>query len=173
GLAPRPAQIPIYSTVTGRIIDGTDLDADYWWRNVRQPVRFGAAIEAMVQQGSTTFLELSAHPVLSTFVKQSLHSLPNTTNDDVLARLMQVDFRSNLTTLPEASLGADAIQNNPAGVGLAMVVVDRESSVLTRAYGFRIQDGAVRRKATPSTAFALGSATKPFTSFLVAMAAAR
>src|SRR5690606_17758241 len=39
-LAPQPSTLPLYSTVTGDRIAGTALGADYWWRNVRQPVRF-------------------------------------------------------------------------------------------------------------------------------------
>ncbi|HWY77005.1 MAG TPA: acyltransferase domain-containing protein, partial [Verrucomicrobiae bacterium] len=59
-----PAKLPMLSTVTGRPTDGLDLDAGYWWRNVREPVRFDAAIDALAQQGRRVFLELSAHPAL-------------------------------------------------------------------------------------------------------------
>ncbi|HMG19901.1 MAG TPA: type I polyketide synthase, partial [Kofleriaceae bacterium] len=39
-LQPRPCALPLYSTVTGARIDGTELDAAYWYRNLRQTVRF-------------------------------------------------------------------------------------------------------------------------------------
>src|SRR5262249_22194999 len=43
-LAPRPARIPLYSTVesavSGEALDTTVMDADYWYRNLREPVRF-------------------------------------------------------------------------------------------------------------------------------------
>ena len=40
---PRPAEIPFYSTVTGEPLDTTELDAEYWYRNLRRagPVRAG------------------------------------------------------------------------------------------------------------------------------------
>jgi hypothetical protein len=41
--------IPFVSTVTGRV--ETSLDADYWCRNVRQPVLLQQAIEAFYQGG--------------------------------------------------------------------------------------------------------------------------
>ncbi len=72
GLAPRNSQIPMYSTVTGQLIEGTELDASYWWRNVREKVCFGPVIEAIARKGYTTFMEVAAHPVLSTSIKQSL-----------------------------------------------------------------------------------------------------
>jgi acyl transferase domain-containing protein/NADPH:quinone reductase-like Zn-dependent oxidoreductase/acyl carrier protein len=71
-IVPRPAQIPLYSTVTGQRAEGTELAADYWWRNVRQTVNFAPAIEALAHDGFTTYLEVAAHPVLSTSMKQTL-----------------------------------------------------------------------------------------------------
>lgn len=58
------AKLPMFSTVTGRLTDGLELDANYWWRNVREPVRFSTAIDALIEQGRRVFLELSAHPAL-------------------------------------------------------------------------------------------------------------
>ena len=46
GIDSLPVAIPYYSTVTGRLLDDPQLDAEYWWRNVRQPVLFAAAVEA-------------------------------------------------------------------------------------------------------------------------------
>ena len=81
-LAPRAATIPLYSTVTGDLIDGTTLTAEYWWCNVRQPVRFAAAIEKMHEgkmqegqdsaDGATHFLEVSPHPVLVRSIQETL-----------------------------------------------------------------------------------------------------
>jgi CubicO group peptidase (beta-lactamase class C family) len=59
--------------------------------------------------------------------------------------------------------------NNPAEIGLTLAVVDRKAPVLMRAYGNRSHED-VPSEAKTSTSFALGSATKPFTSFLAAMA---
>lgn len=40
GLEPRRAEVPLYSTVDGAWQDGTGMDAGYWYRNLRQTVRF-------------------------------------------------------------------------------------------------------------------------------------
>jgi acyl transferase domain-containing protein/thioesterase domain-containing protein/acyl carrier protein len=57
--------IAFYSTVTGASECGADLDAAYWWRNVREPVRFASAIGALIGAGHRLFLEIGAHPVLT------------------------------------------------------------------------------------------------------------
>ena len=69
GIRPRTGTVPIYSTVTGRLIDGATLDAAYWTRNVRQPVLFGPTMEQAMEAGFTTVLEVSPHPILVTAVE--------------------------------------------------------------------------------------------------------
>ncbi len=64
--------IPFYSTVRGKVERGDQLDADYWWDNVRNPVRFFKATEKLLQDGFTTFLELSPHPVLGANISECL-----------------------------------------------------------------------------------------------------
>ncbi len=61
---------PIYSTVTGKPVRDERFDAAYWYRNVRDPVRFRAAIEAMIEDGWTDFVEVGPHPVLSHSIQQ-------------------------------------------------------------------------------------------------------
>ncbi|WP_459546025.1 SDR family NAD(P)-dependent oxidoreductase [Nocardia sp. X0981] len=63
-------RIPLYSTLTGARIEGTELGTDYWWRNFRQPVLFEPAIRAMLADGYDTFVELSPHPVLANSVTE-------------------------------------------------------------------------------------------------------
>ena len=69
GISPRSVSLPMYSTVRGDApISGPELDADYWWSNVRQPVRFATAVDQMIGDGHRIFLELSPHPVLSSSI---------------------------------------------------------------------------------------------------------
>ena len=71
GLRPRPALLPFVSAVEGREIGGERLDASYWWRNIREPVRFEAAVDHLLMSaGATVFLELGPHPVLRDYVLQ-------------------------------------------------------------------------------------------------------
>ncbi|WP_437712864.1 SDR family NAD(P)-dependent oxidoreductase [Sorangium sp. So ce448] len=65
GIAPRASAIPLYSTVTGEKLDGAALDAAYWYRNLRQTVRFADATACLLSDGHGFFVEVSPHPVLA------------------------------------------------------------------------------------------------------------
>jgi len=80
-LAPQVPRLPLYSTVTGRRVgsqaEGSEADpglwnAPYWAANVRQPVRFAAAIDSLVGDGHRAFLELGPHAVLSGNIREIL-----------------------------------------------------------------------------------------------------
>nr|AJW65409.1 type I modular polyketide synthase [Nocardiopsis sp. CMB-M0232] len=64
GIVPRAARVPFFSTVTGESLDTERLTADYWFRNLREPVRLQQAQEAALAAGHTVFVEVSPHPVL-------------------------------------------------------------------------------------------------------------
>ncbi|WP_433544540.1 SDR family NAD(P)-dependent oxidoreductase (plasmid) [Streptomyces sp. CA-294286] len=70
GLEPQEGEIPLYSTVTGGRLPGAAMDPDYWWDNVRQPVRFAEAVEQAVQDGGDIFVEIGPHPVLRTYLRR-------------------------------------------------------------------------------------------------------
>ena len=72
GLIPRHPHTPFVSTVTGCPAEGTTLDAGYWWRNVRAPVRFSTAARYLVQQGVRLFLEIGPQAVLQSFLRDAL-----------------------------------------------------------------------------------------------------
>jgi polyketide synthase 12 len=59
------SSVPFFSTVTGGLLDTAQLDADYWYRNMREPVLFEGAVRALLAQGYSAFVEVSAHPVLT------------------------------------------------------------------------------------------------------------
>ncbi|WP_133169036.1 type I polyketide synthase [Streptomyces sp. DH-12] len=65
GLEAGTPEVAFYSTVTGRVASGGELDGGYWCRNLRQPVRFDRALERLLDDGHGVFVEISAHPVLS------------------------------------------------------------------------------------------------------------
>nr|WP_229695722.1 type I polyketide synthase [Streptomyces lacrimifluminis] len=70
-ISPRAAQIPFYSTVEGALIDTSALDASYWYRNLRQSVRFEEVVRTLAADGYGTFIESSAHPVLTIGIQES------------------------------------------------------------------------------------------------------
>jgi acyl transferase domain-containing protein/NADP-dependent 3-hydroxy acid dehydrogenase YdfG/acyl carrier protein len=63
-IQPRRASIPFYSTTSDAIEDGSGLDANYWSRNLRQPVLFSSAVQKLLADGFDTFVEVNPHPVL-------------------------------------------------------------------------------------------------------------
>ncbi|MEV6674747.1 SDR family NAD(P)-dependent oxidoreductase [Streptomyces sp. NPDC051162] len=76
GLRPAPAHIAMISSVTGGPVDGTSLDADYWWRNVREPVRFAAAVEHALDDGTDVLVEIGPHPVLRSYLRRIAATRP-------------------------------------------------------------------------------------------------
>jgi len=71
GICPAAGRVRLFSTVTGRWMDGTELDAGYWYANVRETVRFAGAVTALAGQGYTAFIEVSPHPVLTTAITET------------------------------------------------------------------------------------------------------
>ena len=71
-IRPQVASIPFFSTVTGSALAGPEVDANYWYRNVRQPVLFYDTITELAEAGHRTFLELGAHPILRHDIAQCL-----------------------------------------------------------------------------------------------------
>ncbi|WP_416904860.1 SDR family NAD(P)-dependent oxidoreductase [Micromonospora echinospora] len=66
GVTPRPAVVPIVSTVTGLPAADGDYGPAYWARNIRQPVRFAAALAQLDGAGAgCTVLEVGPQPVLA------------------------------------------------------------------------------------------------------------
>jgi acyl transferase domain-containing protein/NADPH:quinone reductase-like Zn-dependent oxidoreductase/acyl carrier protein len=78
GIKGGESTIPFISTVTGEAIEGTALDADYWWHNVREPVRFAPAVEFAARNGARIFMEIGPRSVLLSNINETLEptSLP-------------------------------------------------------------------------------------------------
>ncbi|MFC9174813.1 amino acid adenylation domain-containing protein [Streptomyces sp. NPDC057107] len=73
-LEPRPAQLPLYLTGTEGVARGPELDAAYWWKNVRDRVRFRAAVDRLAGDGHQVFLEIGPHPVLGHAIRECLEA---------------------------------------------------------------------------------------------------
>lgn len=58
-------RIPFISAVTGATLAGAALNAEYWWRNIRQPVDFAAAARTALELGAGIFVEIGPRPVLT------------------------------------------------------------------------------------------------------------
>ncbi len=107
GLTPSETGNTIFvSTVTGDVFGGTELNADYWWRNVREPVQFAKAIGKLVELGCGVFVEISPHAILQRYISEciaeadaegrviaTLHR-----NDDGAQRINEAAMRVRLLT---------------------------------------------------------------------------
>ncbi|MDT5008927.1 MAG: mycoketide-CoA synthase, partial [Mycobacterium sp.] len=63
-IAPSSSRITFISTVTGTALNTAELDADYWYRNLRETVQFDVAVRTACAQGYRSFVESSPHPAL-------------------------------------------------------------------------------------------------------------
>ncbi|SIT31348.1 type I polyketide synthase [Achromobacter sp. MFA1 R4] len=71
-IRPRTSDVPFYSTVTGTPLDGAALDAAYWWRNVREAVRFEQSANQLAADGNNIYVEIGPHPVLRSYLNDTL-----------------------------------------------------------------------------------------------------
>ncbi|WSD72819.1 amino acid adenylation domain-containing protein [Streptomyces sp. NBC_01591] len=72
GLDPRAATVPLYLTGQEGTAHGSELDAAYWWKNVRDRVRFRSAVDRLADDGYGLFLEIGPHPVLGHSIRECL-----------------------------------------------------------------------------------------------------
>ncbi|WP_221308354.1 non-ribosomal peptide synthetase/type I polyketide synthase [Nocardiopsis mwathae] len=61
---PRTTELPFYTSTIGGRTDAADLDAGFWYRNLRNPVMYEQAARAALADGHRALVEISAHPVL-------------------------------------------------------------------------------------------------------------
>ncbi|MGW9598704.1 type I polyketide synthase [Streptomyces albidoflavus] len=71
-IEPKAGRIPVYSTVTGEVEDGSGFDAAYWFTNLRQTVEFETATRNLLRDGYGVFVEASPHPVVSLGVQETI-----------------------------------------------------------------------------------------------------
>lgn len=64
-LKPSPATTRLYSTVSGSLSDGSEWGAEYWAKNIRQPVLFAEALKCALADNKNCFIEVAPHPVLA------------------------------------------------------------------------------------------------------------
>ncbi|WP_415840221.1 beta-ketoacyl synthase N-terminal-like domain-containing protein, partial [Nocardiopsis gilva] len=76
GLSPEPGDIPLASTITGDLIEGTELTPDHWWRGVRDPVLFAAAAQRLRASGIEVFAEIGPHPILLPYLRRLFDASP-------------------------------------------------------------------------------------------------
>ncbi|MEV6829661.1 type I polyketide synthase [Amycolatopsis sp. NPDC051102] len=115
-IRPRTGDIAFFSTVTGTWLDGAELDARYWYTNLRETVRLDVAVRTLAAEGFATFVESSPHPVLTTAIGE-------TEGVEALGSLRRDDggYERFLRSLGEAHVRGVAVDWTPAFPGARRV----------------------------------------------------
>ncbi|WP_236147724.1 type I polyketide synthase [Mycolicibacterium sp. CH28] len=74
-IRPLSPEVPFYSATGFDPREEPVCDSKYWTRNLRNTVRFAAAVRAAVEDGYQIFAELAPHPMLTHAVEQTADSL--------------------------------------------------------------------------------------------------
>ena len=115
--------VPFLSTVSGAEMSGRELDAHYWWRNVREPVRFSEAVLAAAKGGARIFVEIGP--------AASLMSHVNDTVDERTATI------ATLSALDKRDKGHD-----PIASAVALAIARGAKIDEAKAFGSPPPDGA-------------------------------
>ncbi|WP_157091141.1 acyltransferase domain-containing protein, partial [Nocardiopsis listeri] len=75
GVKPRSGEVPLVSTVTGRVVDTARMGAGYWFENLRGEVLLEPVVRGLVAEGVGVFVEVSAHPVLAGALEETLDAV--------------------------------------------------------------------------------------------------
>ncbi|MGY5075766.1 type I polyketide synthase [Streptomyces nigrescens] len=73
-VVPRASEVPFFSTVTGEWLDTAEMDAGYWFRNLRQTVRLEPAVRELLALDHRVFVEVSPHPVLTMPLQETVEA---------------------------------------------------------------------------------------------------
>ncbi|MEU7449897.1 acyltransferase domain-containing protein [Streptomyces diastaticus] len=115
-VSPVSSTLPLYSTVLGRVADGSEMDAGYWARNLRDPVLFADAVGLLLDDGFSCFVEISPHAVLSPAVEET-----GAGRDPLVVPVLRKEqpewptLLAALGRLHDAGVPVDRAALNPAG----------------------------------------------------------
>ncbi|MFF7366784.1 SDR family NAD(P)-dependent oxidoreductase [Streptomyces tricolor] len=117
GLRPGTADIAFHSTLLGGPLGGTPLDADYWYRNLREPVLFEPVVRGLLDAGHDLFVEISPHPVLTAAVQETAETAERTAAVVGTLRRDEDGPRRLLLSLAEAAVHGVPVDWTPACPG--------------------------------------------------------
>ncbi len=87
----QPAELSFHSSVTASRLEGAELGAEYWVRNLRQVVRFADTVRGLLDAGVTAFVEVSPHPVLGAAIAETAEQAGRSATVSVHATLRRDD----------------------------------------------------------------------------------
>lgn len=115
-------QASFISTVSGGTLGGDELDAHYWWRNVREPVRFSQAVAVAREKGAGIFVEIGPMAALLSHIGDCLD---------------EGDAVATFATLDKQDKGVDPIAMTVASAIARGAIVDE-----TKTFGSAPSSGA-------------------------------
>ncbi|MFM9557556.1 type I polyketide synthase [Streptomyces caniscabiei] len=123
-VAPVSSRVAYYSCVTGDRMDTSGLDGAYWFRNLRQPVRFEEATRALLEQGHHLFVEISPHAVLTGAVRDTAEAAGRAVETLGTLRRGEGGPRRMLLSLGEAYAHGAPVDWRPCFAGSGARTVD-------------------------------------------------
>ncbi|MFE4690179.1 type I polyketide synthase [Streptomyces sp. NPDC056749] len=149
---PRPARVPLLSTVTGDWLGTTRMDASYWYTNLRRTVLFEPAVRTLVAEGHDVFVEVSPHPVLTAAVQETAEAADPGTAVTVTGTLRRDEGGPGrfLTSLAQAQVHGVDVDWQPVLAGPRTPVPDLPT------YPFQRQNFWLEPAATAADAPGLG-----------------
>jgi amino acid adenylation domain-containing protein/non-ribosomal peptide synthase protein (TIGR01720 family) len=115
-LAPRPARIPLYSTVETALssdsLDTTTMDAQYWYANAREAVCFHDSFVGLLSAGEYSVVEVSPHPVLAPAITDTLAGMSGRAGSAVITMLHR--YRPDLDALAAVLRRLHAYGHSPS-----------------------------------------------------------
>ncbi|WP_306457948.1 type I polyketide synthase [Streptomyces sp. SA15] len=113
-IRPQAGSIRFYSTVSAQQVDTTELDAAYWFNNLRDTVEFEATTRLLLTDGYDTFVESSAHPVLVPGVQETIDSTASPARSIGTLRRDNGDLVDFLRSVGDAFTAGAISRWNPA-----------------------------------------------------------
>jgi acyl transferase domain-containing protein len=110
-LHPKAGRVPMYSSVTGLQLEGTEVGADYWGANLISPVLYTDAVTLAMTQADRKFglcVEIGPHSLLSRPTSEIVKSLPDAPQLPYFSTML----RNADTEQQLMSLAGDLVLNN-------------------------------------------------------------
>ena len=107
--APQP-EVALHSTLTGEPIDTAEMDASYWYRNLRETVLFNPVVEQLLEAGRSHFVEISPHPVLSFGISEAIEAAEADAHIVGTLRREEDPAQRFCLSLAEAHVGGVAVE---------------------------------------------------------------
>ncbi|OBS24644.1 hypothetical protein FPOA_05184 [Fusarium poae] len=102
-LHPKAGRVPMYSSVTGCQLEGTEVGADYWGANLVSPVLYTDAVTLAMTQADRKFglcVEIGPHSLLSRPTSEIVKSLPDAPQLPYFSTMLRnVDTNQQLMSL--------------------------------------------------------------------------